>query len=139
VGRFCVGARARLVNTDDAGGIAVRQNVSRTGADLLLVAARPISRGRLTLAPVGAVGVGWVRTVLSPGSQEEAVSGSGFGLRLEGGVNVGFAFSSRWALIGELGATLARPGSGRLSNDGAPMPGTPAGFFRGTVGWQLTL
>jgi hypothetical protein len=139
VGIACVGAKARIMVNRAANQLDTDAGpASRERFDLLLTAALPWSRGRLTMVPAAAMGAGWVRTSAS-GADGQTSYEDGGGLRADLDVDLLFRVSSSFSLSTDVGATwvfLSRTGARVV--DGIFFPGEPGATFHLGIGGAFT-
>jgi hypothetical protein len=100
IGPTCVGARARVAR--DTGKPLFTGELNRTALDGAIAVATGFVRGRLTLAPMLAVGARWTRSALT--AVPVSLSTDDVGIHAEAATIVAFAVSRRWSLVAELGA-----------------------------------
>ena len=110
----CVGARARFAR--DGGQTSSIGALSRTAGDGSIVAATGLTRGRLTVAPVLALGARWTHSTLVAAPLTLASDDLGF--HAEAATTVAWAFTHRWSVVAEVGAAAGVPLAGR----GDPRP-----------------
>jgi hypothetical protein len=165
LGAICLGARVRIARSQESSELAVNtnpglvpmnpflvpMNLTRTGGDLLAIAALPLSGRRLSVVPLVGLGAGWVharRSLQNPLNSSWANwSFDDIALRAEAALVGGLAVSSRWSIVAELGATFGRSISsfGRRisSNDLGDVatqvePPPPSTTLRAAFGCQYT-
>jgi hypothetical protein len=140
IGRACVGAE--LAGGQDLGlaGGTADPGTTRSGADLFLVGAVPLVRGRWLLMPKVGLGAGWMRTrVLTEDPDAPVEIGNTFGLRAALGVLAGVSVSRAMAIALDLGAVAApqaRPSPAEQSQ--SSLPGEPRLAGRATIGCVVT-
>jgi hypothetical protein len=140
VGRACVGGE--LSGGLDLGlaGDTADPGTTRSGADLLVIGAVPLVRGRWLLMPKAGLGAGWVRTrVLTEDPDAPVEVGNTFGLRAALGALAGFSVSRAMAValdVGVVAAPQARPSPAEQSR--SSLPGEPRLAGRATIGCVVT-
>jgi hypothetical protein len=140
VGRACVGAE--LTGGLDLGlaGDTAAPGTTRSGADLLVIGAVPIVRGRWLVMPKVGLGAGWMRTrVVTEDPDAPVEIGNTFGLRAALGVLAGVSVSRAVAValdVGAVAAPQARPSPAEQSL--SSLPGEPRLAGRATIGCVVT-
>lgn len=138
VGPACAGVLVRVSNDGGTFGESHEMRTGRFGTDVLLGAGLPIRRGRLTLIPGAAVGVGWLRTsALSPTVDVggDGVDVDGGGLRASASLRLSIAVTHTLAADFGIAADLSPVAhTAPFNADSTPLAGEPRGFFRGGVG-----
>jgi hypothetical protein len=105
LGFGCIGARARVAR--DGGQILPTGALSRTAVDGSIIAATGVTRGRLTLAPIIAVGARTTHSTLV--AAPLTLSTNDIGLHAEAATTVAWAFAHRWSVVAEGGSGLGFP------------------------------
>jgi len=142
VGPACAGAIIRVSSDSGASGESREMQTGRLGTDVLLGAALPIQRGRLTLLPGVAFGVGWLRTTaLSappvPG-ETDGVDVDGGGLRASASMRLSVAVYRSVAFDFGVAADLSPIAhTGEFTESSHLLAGEPRGFLRGGVGLRV--
>jgi hypothetical protein len=106
VGAVCGGGRLRVARNGDSAGAS--RDRHRAAAELLMLAALPLTEGAVTLTPVLGLGLGWVHTeVASPALDFDDVP-TDLGMRVEAGASVALALDAHVALAAEVGVSWGR-------------------------------
>jgi hypothetical protein len=119
VGALCGGGRLRVARNGDSEGAG--RDRRRTAAELLVLAALPLTEGAVTLTPVLGLGLGWVHTeVASPALDFDDVP-TDLGMRVEAAASVALALGAHVALAAEVGVSWGRSlaSSGGEGSDGS--------------------
>jgi len=108
LGPSCVGPELYVARDLGLAGDTTDAGTTRTAADLLMVVALPLGKGRLLLMPSAGVGVGWMRTHVAP-EDSDAPARTGDTVGLRGAVSIlgGLALSSRITLALALSSVVA--------------------------------
>ena len=145
VGVACLGARGRLAR--DGGRTVWVADLNRTSADLSAVAAAPLSRGRVTFAPIIGAGVRWTgsRVTAAP----LVFSANDFAFHAEAAAIVAVALSRRWSMVAEVGGSAEVLLRTRAPNVRTPSftlgggsettvpPLPPGSDLHAALGWQF--
>ncbi len=113
LGPVCVGARARVAR--DTGKPLFTGELNRTALDGAIAAGTGLVRGRLTLAPMLAIGARWTRSALT--GVPVSISTDDLGLHAEAAAVVAVSLSRRWSVMAEIGGA-----AGLLSSRGSSRP-----------------
>jgi hypothetical protein len=106
VGALCGGGRLRDARNGDSAGPS--RDRHRTAAELLMLAALPLTEGAVTLTPVLGLGLGWVHTeVASPALDFDDVP-TDLGMRVEAAASVALALGAHVGLATEVGVSWGR-------------------------------
>jgi hypothetical protein len=144
IGAVCAGALVRVSNDAAILGESREMQTGRLGTDVLLGAALPIRKGRLTMLPGVAVGVGWLRTTALNAApdptQSDGVDVDGGGLRASASLRLSLAVTRSLAIDLGMAADVAPVAHTSEFKEGqALMAGEPRGFIRGGLGVRLGL
>lgn len=137
IGPVCAGALARVASDSGWSGDSEDQRSSRLAADVLLGAAFPTRRGRLTLLPGFGLGLGWMRI-----TAQHSMSGTGDvdtgGVRASASLRMSFRVLDDVALDLGLAADLA-PLAHTAPYDTTLLSGEPLAYFRLGLGVRIGL
>jgi hypothetical protein len=141
MGPVCTGALARVASDPGRWGDSQDRHSSRLAADVLLGAALPFRRGRLTLLPALALGVGWMRTsALKSTVSGDTLDVDSGGIRTSSSIQISFALSPRLAL--DLGLTVdfaPLAHTAPYDAEATFLAGEPLAYFRAGVGLRIGL
>jgi hypothetical protein len=139
MGPACAGVLVRVESDPGGYGESREMYTSRLGTAVLLGAGLPLRKGRLTLLPGVAVGIGWLRTTATSAA-DRGGSGDGTevdsgGLRASAGLRLSIAVHPRLAIDLGVAADLAPLAHTTPYNqDSIVLAGEPRGLFRGSLG-----
>ncbi len=128
LGNLCAGARGELARDFAATGPAVEGgNPARTTGTLLLALGRPLRSTHLSLTPLVAVGLDWMRVAIAAQDKDPASSADVLGLRAEGILAGALRLTPSWAICAEivtsLGQRLWRSESAAFASAASDNPG----------------
>ena len=111
LGLACVGARMRMARSPEQASRF--GDLKRTAVGGSILVATGLTRGRLTVAPLLAVGVRWTRSTLA--AAPLTLSADDVRFQAEAATVVAWAFARHWAVVAEIGGG-AGPVSGARGN-----------------------
>jgi hypothetical protein len=141
IGPVCAGALARVASDSGWSGDSEDQRSSRLAADVLLGAAFPTRRGRLTLLPGLGLGLGWMRiTPLHSTSGRRAIDVDTGGVRASASLRMSFRVLDEAALDLGLAADLAPLAhTAPYDAEAVFLSGEPLAYFRLGLGLRIGL
>jgi hypothetical protein len=146
LGSLCAGARAELARDFAATGPAVDgANPARTTGALLLALGRPFRSAHLSVTPLAAVGLDWMRVAIAAQDKDPSSSAGVLGLRAEGILAGALRLTTSWAICAEIvtafGPKLWRSESAGFASAASDNPGvdtTPRAQVRLGLGVEYT-
>jgi hypothetical protein len=141
IGPVCAGALARVASDSGWAGDSEDQRSSRLAADVLLGAAFPTRRGRLTVLPGLGLGLGWMRIAsLRSTSGTGPVNVDTGGVRASASLRMSFRLLDEVALDLGLAADLAPLAHTALYDTRTTfLSGEPLAYFRLGLGVRIGL
>ena len=140
IGPACAGALARVASDSGWSGDSEDQRSSRLAADVLLGAALPTRRGRLTILPGLGLGLGWMRITAVHSSGNGTIDVDTGGVRASASVRMSYRLLDEVALDVGLAADLAPLAHTALYDAGVTfLPGEPLAYFRLALGVRIGL
>jgi hypothetical protein len=139
IGPACAGALARVSNDLGFSGESQDSHTGRLATDVLIGAGLPIRRGRLTLMPEMAVGVGWMRTkALTSSIGGDPVDVDSGGLRASASIRMSLSVSTNIALDLGISADVAPLAhTAPYDTQVILLAGEPRGYLRGGLGIRI--
>ena len=139
IGAVCAGALARVASDSRWTGDSEDQRSSRLAADVLLGAAFPTRRGRLTILPGLGLGLGWMRiTALHSISGNQPVDVDTGGVRASASLRMSFRLLDQVALDFGLAADLAPLAhTAPYEAEATFLSGEPLAYFRLGLGVRI--
>ena len=109
LGLACVGARTRMARNQER--VSRFGDSNRTAIDGSILVATGLSRGRLTVAPLLAVGARWTHSTLALAPL--TLSADDVRFQAEAATVVAWAFARQWAVVAEVGGAAGLISGGR--------------------------
>jgi hypothetical protein len=131
LGPLCAGGRLRLAAVTGGPG-EWQQEMDRQAVETLVGVDAPVRRGRVTLSPGIAVGVGWIRTEEESANRGQATTG----LRAETHLALSFPLGGRVALEGALSLEVGQTLDAEAPSTEA-LPADPRALVRAGVGLRF--
>jgi hypothetical protein len=143
LGPSCVGAELYAAHDLGLAGDTADAGTTRTAADLLVVVAFPLAKGRFLLMPSAGLGAGWMRThVAAEDAETPAQTGNTVGPRGAVSIMGGVALSSHITLALGLGGVLAPTSratpTDQMAQSTSTLPGEPRLSGRALIACVVT-